>query len=349
MVPRLKTQLVIRPEDAQPLGEGLQLMGTHNPGGIDTPQGPVLLVRMTEGTRVQRDGMCCFPRFTEDGEWAYDWYGPDEMMGIDPQCMGIRSEPGLRLGSVSYLTAYRLNHDFSIAERLGTMLPRGPMETFGLEDARITEIEGKYWITYVGVSKHGVATLLASTTDFHSFERHGVIFPCENKDVVLFPERVHGRYACLHRPNPNMKFSPPEMWYATSPDLLDWGGHRVLEVGGSDWEAGRVGGGAPPMRVQDGWLEIYHGSSAPAPGENYGVYSGGALLLHPEEPWRVRAHSDGPILQPEMDWEKNGYVDHVVFPTAVFDRDDTLVVVYGGADRVVGAVTLRKSDVVPKT
>ena len=120
---------------------------------------------------------------------------------------------------------------------------------------------------------------MASTADFESFTRHGIIFCPENKEVVLFPQRVNNEYFALHRPVGITPFSAPEMWIARSPDLLHWGGHQYLFGGQGDWASGRVGAGTPPIAVRDGWLEILHGNQRPTrPGE-VGAYFGAALLL----------------------------------------------------------------------
>ena len=106
-------------------------------------------------------------------------------------------------------------------------LPDSEMEEFGVEDPRITALGGRYYFTYVAVSRHGAATALASTTDFRQFERHGIIFCPENKDVVLFPEQVGGEFVALHRPNAATPFCRPEMWVARSPDLVRLGPPRL--------------------------------------------------------------------------------------------------------------------------
>ena len=163
------------------------------------------------------------------------------------------------------------------------------MEEFGVEDPRITALDGRYYFTYVAVSRHGAATALASTTDFRDFERHGIIFCPENKDVVLFPEKVEGEFVALHRPNAATPFCRPEMWVARSPDLVRWGRHECLHGGDAEWETGRVGAGTPPVRVEGGWLEIYHGNRQPTrPGE-VGRYSTGLLLLDHDNPARILA------------------------------------------------------------
>ena len=161
-----------------------------------------------------------------------------------------------------------------------------------MEDPRITRLGDTFYFTYVAVSRHGACTALASTTDFKTFKRHGIIFPSENKDVLLFPETIDGDYVALHRPNPRYQFSPPEIWLARSPDLVHWGRHAVLRVGASPWETGRIGGGVPPMRVPGGWLEIYHGSTRETGG--VGRYVAGALLLDAENPAVVIGRTSEP-------------------------------------------------------
>jgi predicted GH43/DUF377 family glycosyl hydrolase len=219
------------------------------------------------------------------------------------------------------------------------------MEEFGLEDPRITPIEGRFYITYVAVSRHGPATALASTTDFKTIERHGIIFCPENKDVMLFPERVGGEYVALHRPLGSMPFSRPEMWLARSPDLIHWGKHQYLFGGAGDWEDGRVGGGTPPIAVPNGWLEIYHGNRRPETVGEVGAYCAGAMLLDKNEPGRLLKVTREPILQPEEDFEREGFVSEVVFPTGVVEEEDRLLIYYGASDKYCAMTEVRRDDV----
>src|SRR5439155_16662644 len=161
--------------------------------------------------------------------------------------------------------------------------------------------------TYVAVSRHGPATALASTTDFRTFERHGVVFCPENKDVVLFPETIGGTYAALHRPVCGTPFTRPEMWVARSPDLIHWGAHAPLAVSGGEWQSGRVGAGTPPIRVAGGWLVIYHGNRQPTDPGEVGTYYGGALLLNPDDPARVLRRTPEPFFRPEAEFEVCGF------------------------------------------
>jgi predicted GH43/DUF377 family glycosyl hydrolase len=124
------------------------------------------------------------------------------------------------------------------------------------------------------------------------------------------------------------------MWIARSPDLTHWGAHKPLALAGGDWQSGRVGAGASPIRVSGGWLAIYHGNRHPTgPGE-VGTYYGGALLLDADDPTRVLRRTAEPFFAPEADFEVTGFVPNVVFPTGVVADGDNLLVYYGAADEV---------------
>jgi predicted GH43/DUF377 family glycosyl hydrolase len=260
--------------------------------------------------------------------------------------VALKSNGNLRLTSVSHLQILRTtNSESEKWEFVDVLLPQGPLEEYGIEDPRITKIEGTYWITYVAVSRSGAATALMSSTDLVTFRRHGVIFPSENKDVVLFPDRIAGDYVALHRPNPRSHFSPPQIWLARSPDLMHWGRHEVIVGGTQAWEGDRVGSGTPPIMCDGGWLTLYHGSTTSTIAGMVGHYSAGALLLDPNNPGRVLARSSQPIMQPTTKFETDGFVPNVVFPTAMLDSGDHLEVFYGAADTCVATTRLSKQSV----
>ncbi|HUR53596.1 MAG TPA: hypothetical protein VMZ71_05675, partial [Gemmataceae bacterium] len=202
----------------------------------------------------------------------------------------------------------------------------------------------RYYFTYVAGSRHGPATALASTSDFRTFERHGVIFCPENKDVVLFPEPIGGTFAALHRPVCGQPFTRPEMWVARSPDLIHWGSHTPLPLTGGDWQSGRVGAGPPPIRVPEGWVAIYHGNRQPTRPGDVGEYVAGALLLDAADPTRVLRQSAEPFLRPEASFEVSGFVPNVVFPTGVVPDGETLLVYCGSADAVTSVVEFDRAE-----
>jgi beta-1,2-mannobiose phosphorylase / 1,2-beta-oligomannan phosphorylase len=255
----------------------------------------------------------------------------------------------VRLTFISHLRVFRSRDGRKIDDFDGlSFLPANEREEFGLEDPRITCIDGRYYITYVAVSRHGPATALASTTDFKTLERHGIIFCPENKDVVLLPERVDGQYIALHRPLGDMPFCRPEMWIARSPDLVNWGSHRYLFAGAGDWEEGRVGAGAPPLATPEGWLEIYHGNRRPEDVCDIGAYCGGAMLLAKDDPGRVVKVSQEPIFEPQLEFEKEGFVARVVFPTGVLEDGDRLLIYYGASDKYCAMVEVSRRDVMSR-
>jgi predicted GH43/DUF377 family glycosyl hydrolase len=223
-------------------------------------------------------------------------------------------------------------------------LPDSHLEEFGVEDPRITAIDDRYYFTYVAVSRHGASTALASTNDFRHFERHGIVFCPENKDVVLFPEQIDGQYVALHRPNAATPFCRPEMWVARSPDLIHWGGHGCLHGGGSEWETGRVGAGTPPVRVADGWLEIYHGNRRPTHPDAVGTYATGVLLLDANDPTKVLKRAAASIFEPTADFERTGFVPDVVFPTGIVALENSFLVYYGAADCCTAVVEFSKEE-----
>jgi predicted GH43/DUF377 family glycosyl hydrolase len=225
------------------------------------------------------------------------------------------------------------------------LVPLEPWEAFGVEDPRIVKIDDRYWVTYVAVSRHGAATALASTQDFVTFHRHGVIFCPENKDVVLFPEAIRSQFVALHRPAAAHAFSRPEIWLARSPDLVHWGSHVPLHGGTADWDADRVGGGTPPLKTEAGWLEIYHASRRPDVAGQVGAYAAGALLLDLDAPSRVVGCTPRSLWEPDADYEVSGFVPRVAFPTGILARGDSLRVYYGAADTNTAVVELSLDEV----
>ena len=343
-VQRLDTACLLRPGDVEPSSPELEVVGTFNPGAIEVEGEVVLMVRVAERPRENREGHVGLPR-REDGRVVVDWLAEGAVEPLDPRLTRVRENGLLRLTMTSHLLALRSGDGRSFDAASGNrFLPDSRYETYGVEDARITRLGGRYYITYVAVSRHGACTALASTSDFRTFERHGIIFPPENKDVVLFPRKIGGRYTVLHRPNPHLHFGPPGIWLARSDDLLDWGDHAALHTGTSDWETARIGAGPPPIETERGWLEKYHGKAQAHGEQEVGTYSAACLLLDRDEPGHVIARSQEPVLAPEEDFERRGFVDNVVFPTGIVKRGDRLLVYYGASDAYTGLVTFARED-----
>jgi beta-1,2-mannobiose phosphorylase / 1,2-beta-oligomannan phosphorylase len=329
-----------------PSQDGFEVIGAFNPGVVKTAGEIVLLVRVAERPSERRFGFSGLPRWDADRGTTIDWIADDELEWIDPRVVRCKCDGHTRLTFISHLKVVRSHDGLRISEFDDShFLPESPLAEFGVEDPRITQLDGRFWISYVAVSRHGVATALASTEDFHTFTRHGLIFGPENKDVVLFPEQIDGQYVALHRPSGAAGFARPEIWLARSPDLLHWGEHQHLLSGEASWDALRIGAGPPPQRIDEGWLIIYHGAARPSrPGEA-GAYSAGAMLLAHEDPSRVLRRSEGPLFSPLTDFECNGFVPNVVFPTGMVAENRSLLIYYGAADTVTAVIRMSIDEV----
>ena len=339
MITRLSSKCLLRPADFKPSQSDLEVIGAFNPGAIQTEDGVALLIRIAEQAKERRMGHTALPRWdVRNKRVTFDWAQDTEIAPVDVRVVRSRKNGLIRLTFTSHLRVVHSKDGRNIDSIEGArFLPETEYEEFGVEDPRITKIGETYYITYVAVSCHGVATALASTKDFKTFSRHGVIFPPENKDVLLFPGRIGEHYYALHRPNAASPFTKPEMWLATSPDLAHWGNHEQFLGGGELWDVGRIGGGTPPFRTSRGWLEIYHGNSRKEEDAGIGTYSAGALLLDLENPRHIIGRS-GQIFVPETEYEIEGFVPNVVFPTGIVQQDDRLLVYYGAADTFTGLV-----------
>ncbi|MEX1017761.1 MAG: glycoside hydrolase family 130 protein [Phycisphaeraceae bacterium] len=344
MLQRRFSHCMLRPGDLAPSSDRMKVVGAFNPGVVDVNGQTVILVRVVEQPLETRKGYEPSPRFVKGQGITLDWLDEAELEFYDPRVYHQRNTGLTRLRFISYLKVLRSNDGKTITDHHGpAIFPDNVYEEFGVEDPRITRIGKTWYITYVAVSRHGIATALLSTTDFQQFTRHGIIFPPENKDVLLFPEKIVGDYVAMHRPVASTRFRPPEMWIAHSPDLLHWGAHEQMLGSDAVWEQSRIGGGTPPIRTERGWLTIYHGSSRPEGDVGPGTYTAGALLLDLQRPARVIAQTTEPIMAPEEPFEREGFVKNVVFPTAIVERDDEYWVYYGAADENIG-VTAYKRD-----
>ncbi|MBN1805225.1 MAG: glycoside hydrolase family 130 protein [Sedimentisphaerales bacterium] len=214
--------------------------------------------------------------------------------------------------------------------------PFSQYEEYGVEDPRITPLEGAYYITYSAYSRYGVRIGLARTTDFQSIERIAFITQADYRNTVIFPEKINGSYVKLDRPHSDI--SPWSIWISFSPDLIHWGqSELVIKPVQYHWDEMKIGPGAPPIKTDKGWLSIYHGVFPTMDGS---VYRLGVALHKLDFPADVLGVGDRWILAPEAPWELVGYVHNVVFTCGAVPEDDGTVKIYwGGADKVMCAGT----------
>ncbi|HET7188187.1 MAG TPA: glycoside hydrolase family 130 protein, partial [Gemmatimonadaceae bacterium] len=338
---RASTNPILTPSMVRPSRPDLDVVGVFNPAVIRHEGEVLLLLRVAEAPIGVADGEIAAPfRDPDSGllvvkRWHRDAPGVD---ATDPRM--IVADGRTWLTSISHLRIARSSDGISFTVDDAPALEAATAdEAFGVEDPRITRIDDRCWINYTAVSPRGIATALASTHDFRTFERHGIIFPPNNRDVTIFPERIGGRYLALHRPMP-AGLGEVAIWIASSPDLLAWGGHRsVASARPGCWDDAKIGGGAVPFRVRsgrwDGWLAIYHGVT-----ESPMTYSLGAVLLDATDPSRVLARSREPVLRPDAPYEREGFFGGVVFSCGLLAEGDVVRVYYGAADGVTAVADL---------
>lgn len=241
-----------------------------------------------------------------------------------------------------------------------------------VEDARIIKLGGTYFITYAtrpfppgeywknpggraytppqppedypaALRRNDTSTGLAITTDFQTWIRAGRLTSpmVDDRDVILFPEKVNGKYVMMHRPMnwTGVEYGTdyPSMWISFADDLLGWGQgqSRLLAKAEYEWENNKIGGNTPPIKTPHGWLTLYH-----AVGKDL-HYRLGAMLLDLNDPSKVCYRSRDWLLQPEEWYELEGFYPGVCFPCGKVVIGDTLFVYYGGADKYVGLATCK--------
>lgn len=223
-------------------------------------------------------------------------------------------------------------YNFAVADK-PVLTPEDHKEYFefvewGIEDTRVTPLEGKFYLTYTGYSKNMPLVILTETEDFENFKILGPISLPSNKDCSIFPEKINGYYWKVDRPTAEER---QDIWISRSPDLVHWGGYRVLmqpELG--TWESDKIGSSSNPIKTDEGWLMLYHGV------RGFGItsiYKLGVVLLDLNEPWKVIGKSKEPILSPDKDYERIGDVNNVVFSNGwIVEDDGNIKIYYSGAD-----------------
>lgn len=205
-------------------------------------------------------------------------------------------------------------------------------------DPRVCFIEDRYYVTWCN-GYHGPTVGVAWTQDFETFHQLENAFLPFNRNGVLFPRKIDGRFAMLSRPSDNGHTPFGDIFYSESPDLQFWGRHRhVMSPAAfedSAWQCAKIGAGPIPIETAEGWLLIYHGVLRSCNGF---VYSFGSALLDRDQPWKVKFRSGPYLLSPQTDYECVGDVPNVCFPCAALHDEATgrIAIYYGCADTVTG-------------
>ncbi|QTA37690.1 glycoside hydrolase family 130 protein [Thermosipho ferrireducens] len=198
-------------------------------------------------------------------------------------------------------------------------------------DPRVVFIEDRYWITWCN-GYHGPTIGVGYTFDFERFYQVENAFLPYNRNGVLFPKKIRGKYAMLSRPSDNGHTAFGDIFYSESPDMIHWGKHRfVMGRGYTPWQSLKIGPGPGPIETDEGWLLFYHGVLLSCNGY---VYSFGAALLDLDKPWKVIKRSKSYLLSPQKLYEQIGDVPNVVFPVSALVENDKIAIYYGAADTV---------------
>ena len=338
VVKRSERNPLIKPSDVKPSREDFKVDGVFNCGVCKYNDEYILLCRVAESVKVQNEDEVKIPVVVnKDGKDIIDIISFNKKIDTqydysDSRSLWTVNSKGER--KIAYLTS--LSHiriarskdgeNFTIDDE-AFIKPIASEEEWGIEDPRVTKIEDIYYINYTSVTRNGAATSLVSTKDFISYERHGIIFAPENKDVTIFPEKINGKYMTFNRPVPSA-IGGPDMWLAESLVLIHWGKQKhFYGVSNKDsWENGRVGGGAVPFLTEKGWIKIYHAA------DKNDRYCLGAFLLDKDDPSKILGKTTEPILEPEVDYEIEGFFGNVVFTCGCIYEDGIVKIYYGAAD-----------------
>lgn len=203
----------------------------------------------------------------------------------------------------------------------------------GVEDPRVTPMDGQFYMTYTAFGSNSYFPMIARSDNLITWEDVGPLERAENKDHVLFPEKIDNCYVILHRRRKNI-------WIGYSDDLLNWKDHQIIMPprADNDWDSVSIGANGVPIRTEHGWLLFYHGY-----GPTY-IYRHSVALLDLEDPAQVIHRPAGYLFEPQETWEIRGDVPNAVFSCTNIVVGDKVYVYYAGADRLIGLATIPLAD-----
>ncbi|SMC74517.1 glycoside hydrolase family 130 protein [Pedobacter africanus] len=320
---------LLSPKDLKPSRQGLEITCLLNPGVFTFDGKTWLLVRVAERPQ-QQEGLISFPVLKGDGIEIIEISANDsDLKADDPRVIHYKDKDYLTTLSHLRLLCSEDGTRFYEPEGYAYLQGQTFQEAFGIEDCRVTFLDGVYHLTYTAVSELGVGVGLRTTTDWKNFKQEGMIIPPHNKDCAIFEEKINGKFYALHRPS-SVDIGGNYIWIAESPDGIHWGRHRcIITTRRNSWDSARVGAGAAPIKTDKGWLEIYHGANTAH------QYCLGAFLMDLNDPGIVLARSEEPIMKPLENYELSGFFGHVVFTNGHVTNGDELTIYYGAADEFV--------------
>jgi beta-1,2-mannobiose phosphorylase / 1,2-beta-oligomannan phosphorylase len=331
---RFSNNPLIKPVDIKATRDDFEVKCVLNPAVTCFGEETILLMRVCERPKQEKGWVTTAVLDLEVGGYKPLRFKLNDPLFDNSDSRVFRYGDKSYLSTISHLRIARSKdgQNFTVDEK-PFIYPAGQEEEFGTEDARITFIDGVYYIYYVAVSRNSYCTKMAVTTDWKTYESKSIIFHPQNKDVAIFEGRVKGDYAAFHRPEISAFGARPGMWLAYSSDLYRWGQHKLLILPRpGKWDSGRIGAGTVPILTEKGWFEIYHGA------DDNSTYSLGFLLLDRNNPGKVLFRSEKPFFTPQTDFEKEGFFGNVVFTNGMAyypETDDLVHLYYGAADTYI--------------
>lgn len=355
----LKDRIVFRPQDIDllrcPVQRGTNaetfILGAFNPGMARLPNGNLLLmVRVAEALKESQSGDTIRAVRWSDKGYYLDPYPLKSVDTADPRkfrLLGFGHINVFALTSLSWILPVELTSDgLEVVEVHYDKIvePRTTYQEYGVEDARLTKVGDRYYMTTCSVSSERHSTTLYESLDGLNYELKGIIFDHQNKDVLLFPRKIGGLYYALTRPLGDLYFATPPgseqlpgpaINLAQSPDLLHWKpvDHPFIRPSKGTSMSMKLGGGAQPLETDRGWLVLFHGVEWR---EVVGVYRTFWALLDREQPWKILHLEKKPLLEanPQLtaDMEGQMYVRDVVFTTGIEEQEDRFILASGEAD-----------------
>lgn len=380
MVKVIKECVIIRPEDIKPSCPEFEIIGTFNPGVARLANGDIVLyVRVWEKLIKTSDETYFYsPRMAGKNKYKLVIDKFEKKLVTSSSEFDFQFKDGTkRLTFISHFRRVILDKSGFMVKKIEeepSFFGVGWDGELGVEDPRITKIGDLYIMTYVSLSRtENVSTSYAISNDCIKWFRRGVIFSEQNKDVVIFPELIDNEYIAIERPEGSFEFSPPHMWIVYSKDMESWGRQHPLVISKKgDWDSGKVGAGAPPIKTEKGWLLIYHGVLAATRKKviediidrmdlsecisgtisgNDIIYCAGAALFDLNDPRKLIAKSRVPILFPIKRHEVADFQSlRVIFPTGLLmDENGKDILIYSGAgDKVTSVKKVSLSKIFKK-
>jgi predicted GH43/DUF377 family glycosyl hydrolase len=323
---------ILSPKDLKASTEGLEITCLLNPGVFQFENKTWLIVRVAERP-AQKENIISFPVLTETGSTEIIEIQKDdpELDASDARVINYKGTDYLTTLSHLRLLCSDDGVRFYEPEGYPSLVGEGMLQTFGVEDCRVSKVDDIYYLTFTAVSGNGVGVGLRTTVNWKNFKSHGMMLPPHNKDCAIFEERINGLFYALHRPS-SVDIGGNYIWITSSPDGIHWGNHQcIIKTREGLWDSARVGAGAAPIKTEKGWLEIYHGAN------DKHQYCLGAFLMDINDPSKVIARTELPIMVPTATYETSGFFGNVVFTNGhITEPDgDTITVYYGAADEFV--------------